>query len=355
MTRVAALALLLLLAACSNGDAEVRASPPPPAIRINELQVVGTHNSYHRRMPDKAFEALRGFDARLADSVDYEHQPLGKQLDAGVRQLELDVFADPNGGLFATRVANPIVGLPKESGIPELASPGFKVLHIQEIDYESSCLTFVACLEAVKAWSDAHPRHVPITILVEGKEGPIPDPLGLGFVTPVPIRSVELNALQDEILSVFGVRENRVVTPADVGEGPARWPLLEESRGKVLFILISEGPIADAYGGGLLFALGDGDVASRPDPIGQAADIRALAEQGVLVRTRADADTVEARTGDTARRDAALAGAAHLVSTDYPVDDPRFEPDYVVAPAIRCNPVTASPMCISSRLEPPSA
>ena len=41
--------------------------------------------------------------------------------------------------------------------------------------------------------------------------------------------------------------------------------------------------------------------------------------QGYVVRTRADADTVQARTGDTTMPDAAFASGAQWVSTDYPV------------------------------------
>ena len=69
--------------------------------------------------------------------------------------------------------------------------------------------------------------------------------------------------------------------------------------------------------------------------------------RGYLVRTRADADTVEARTGDTTRRDAALASGAQWVSTDYPAPGTadRFGTDYVVSlpgdAIVRCNPVSA--------------
>jgi hypothetical protein len=54
-------------------------------------------------------------------------------------------------------------------------------------------------------------------------------------------------------------------------------------------------------------------------------------------------------------RDAALASGAQWVSTDYPVDDPRFEPDFAVtipggAPG-RCNPVNAPDGCQPSDVE----
>ena len=84
--------------------------------------------------------------------------------------------------------------------------------------------------------------------------------------------------------------------------------------------------------------------------------IRDLVEAGYLVRTRADTDTEEARSGDTARRDAALASGAQFVSTDFP--EPSLNPgftDYFVeipdgSPA-RCNPVRIVGGCRNDALE----
>jgi hypothetical protein len=51
---------------------------------------------------------------------------------------------------------------------------------------------------------------------------------------------------------------------------------------------------------------------------------------GMVVRTRADADTVESRTGDRSRREAAFASGAQYISTDYMTPDLRLS-DYSVA------------------------
>ena len=71
--------------------------------------------------------------------------------------------------------------------------------------------------------------------------------------------------------------------------------------------------------------------------------------EGFLIRTRADADTREARSGDTARREAAFASGAQFVSTDYQDPDPRFKTGYSVSlpggGASRCNPVNAPKGC----------
>src|SRR5690606_41932810 len=76
--------------------------------------------------------------------------------------------------------------------------------------------------------------------------------------------------------------------------------------------------------------------------------------EGFLVRTRADADTREARSGDTTRRDAALASGAHFVSTDYVWPDERLGTGYVVDlpgdGAARGNPISATPRCARADL-----
>ena len=86
---------------------------------------------------------------------------------------------------------------------------------------------------------------------------------------------------------------------------------------------------------------------------GNGSEIQALVEQGYMVRTRADADTEQARSGDTSRRDTALESGAHFISTDYPVADPRFSDYRVVIPGdniARCNPVNAPDSCDSGAL-----
>jgi hypothetical protein len=93
----------------------------------------------------------------------------------------------------------------------------------------------------------------------------------------------------------------------------------------------------------------------RNDPLGSLEEIRDLVSRGYIVRTRSDADTVEARFGLTARRDAALASGAQFVSSDYPEPDPDFGTGYFVEipdgePA-RCNPQNAPPGCREAALE----
>jgi hypothetical protein len=64
---------------------------------------------------------------------------------------------------------------------------------------------------------------------------------------------------------------------------------------------------------------------------GTQETIADLVRKGYMVRTRTDADTKEARTGETTRRDAALASGAQLLSTDYPASEPSAWTNYSVS------------------------
>src|SRR5262245_36061864 len=120
-------------------------------VAVNEIQVLGTHNSYHLRPRPALFNLLLIFDPSF-QAWDYQHIPLDEQFSTqGIRQIELDVFADPMGGLYDIRHALILVGDPTDSGLPEMEQPGFKVLHIQDVDFETTCTTFVGCLKVVKA------------------------------------------------------------------------------------------------------------------------------------------------------------------------------------------------------------
>jgi hypothetical protein len=369
--QAAALLLAVTLAACGD-DGEGGAPTLDDLVRLNQIQVIGSHNSYHIQPRPDLFELLLNFsDDFLA--IEYTHRPLDEQFERlGIRQIELDVFADPNGRLYAMRRALLVLGEDPASGLPELDEPGFKVLHIQDVDFETTCLTFVACLRTIRAWSDAHPMHLPIAVLVEAKDDPIPDPFQLGFTVPLPIGPAEFDALDAEIRSIFPPA--RLMTPDDVrGDAPTLeaavltngWPTLRVARGKVLFLLDNEGK-RDAYltghpnlEGRVLFTNSE---PGRPDAafvkLNDPFDPRIpdTVRAGYLVRTRADADTMEARTGDTGPRDAALASGAQYVSTDYPEEDPDFGTGYRAeipgGGIARCNPLNAPPECDSATLEP---
>lgn len=68
---------------------------------MNQIQFVGTHNSYHAGLGPGEMAILKRDNPKAAESLNYRHQPLAAQLDAGARQLEIDIYGDAKGGLFA--------------------------------------------------------------------------------------------------------------------------------------------------------------------------------------------------------------------------------------------------------------
>jgi hypothetical protein len=334
--------------------------------RLNQIQVIGTHNSYHIVPAPAVLELVATSSRRQAEGLDYSHRPFAEQFsDLGIRQIELDVFADPKGGLFAEPTLRKMVKArgkdpgPDPNADGQLRKPGLKVLHVQDVDFRTHGATFVDALKQVRAWSKAHPGHVPILIMVELKDGGI-----FGLPTqPVKFGRAELDGVDAEILSVFDRSE--ILTPDRVRGSSATlpeaihsrgWPELESVRGLVLFALDNEGAIRDRYVEGhpalkdrLLFVTTDGPTAPEAawfkvnDPVKEFDRIQRLVREGFLVRTRADADTRQSRANDVTQRDKAMASGAQFLSTDYPEANHRFSDYRVGFPGgivARVNPVS---------------
>ena len=342
------------------------------AVRLNQIQVIGSHNSYHAGLDPSVAKLLAARNPKAAAALDYRHPPLPQQLDAGVRQVELDVFYDPEGGRFAhpaavTMVAN--AGLPADPPYDpahEMLKPGFKVMHVQDLDQRSTCPLFTECLVEIRTWSQAHPHHIPVFVLVETKQGKlkeVPESTEALAFTPL-----AFDALEKEILAVFPRKE--VVTPVDVRgtfstlpEAIAHkgWPTLTQAAGKVVFLLDQRSvePVYTeghpALQGRVLFtnaAPGAPDAAFTEQNDGSPAEIDRLVRAGYLVRTRTDADTKQARNNDTTRRDAVLASGAQILSTDYPASEPASWTGFTVAlpghGVARCNPLNAPANCAAA-------
>ena len=347
-------------------------------IRINQIQVIGSHNSYHIA-PHTNVQGMLGTRGRaFSQALDYTHPPLAEQFSRlGIRQIELDVFADPEGGRYADPSARKILkGIGKEPGPnPDfdgrLRKPGFKVFHIQDFDYLTTVTTFAEGLRQVHDWSAEHPRHVPILVLVELKDDAVP-----GLPTrPALFGKAELDGIDAEIRSVFAPEE--LFAPDDLRGSyetlpeaiKARgWPTLEEARGKVLFALDNEGALRDHYladhpalRGRAMFVNVPRDQPAAAwmkvnDPIHDFDEIQSLVKAGFLVRTRADSDTIEARKDDPARRDKALASGAQFVSTDFAEARADISPYRVRLPGdvvVRPNPVCGNATLAGVDLETP--
>lgn len=344
MHAVATLLAALLVVVPCNGRADEHGAPPdaatglnaaamcdgpfPAGLRLNDLQVIGTHNSYHIAPPTGLYTLF----AERARAWQYTHAPLRTQLsDQNIRALELDVHHDPQGGLFR----HPLFG---HGASALLKQPGFKVFHVPSVDQGTRCVLLKDALTQIAAWSSEHANHVPILIQLELKESGYEGPGGYRIDPPPPFDAAALDALDALIRESIG--EARLITPDLVrGDAPTLehavttrgWPELSKVVGRVMFILECGARARTHYLNGRPSGQGracfiDAPVGSPAaaylvvnDPISQCERIKDLLRRGYMVRTRADADLREVRANDPTRRDAALASGANVISTDAPV------------------------------------
>jgi hypothetical protein len=325
-------------------------------LKLNQIQIIGSHNSY-KKLPDpRVMKFMMKMRKRLGDAadplrIDYGHLPFDSQFaDYGVRGLEIDIYNDPKGGNLYKRKINAFVhGVPVRSGIAELKKPGFKVLHIKDVDYLTNYYTFKESLIALKRWSDANPTHLPIFINLEPKTAGPADESGalrfLGFKRVIPFDDAAYDSIDAEIKSVFGNDLNSILTPDRLrGSYPSLeemalhngWPSLDQSRGKIIFILLG-GSKEDYLKGHPALAdramcvygsPGKSETAfiMQDESIGDSANIVKLIKQGYIVRTRSDIETMDARSNDPHRKLAAMQSGAQIISTDYYKPDLRLSP-----------------------------
>ena len=296
-------------------------------LNINHIQFVGSHKSYKRAMPNGFVKQLMKVNPKVMESLEYEHIPLAEQLDLGIRKLELDVF-------YVAREDSFLVG------------------HVQQIDMNSSCTTLRICLNQIIAWSQKNPSHAPIWISFNTKDDYI-----FGLTSPETFSPTAFNLMDSIIEEMLG---EKLIRPRDIVD--LQWPLLDEARGKFILILDEGGSKRDMYYEGwqqrpMFTNAPEGHPANAimiiNDPIGQFEEIQRLVKAGYMVRTRADADTREARDNDTRRRAAAFASGAQAISTDYYMPATHFGNQYqVILPEpIQCNPVIAPQICqVSEKL-----
>ena len=299
---------------------------PLEEIRLNHLRMKGTHNSYHEKTPGVS---------TITPENNYTHANLSIQADRlGVRQFELDVHYIPGMGL--------------------------RVFHTN-LDPSSNCLGFVGCMQVLLDWSLANPHHAPLWIFIEPKDEPfLVEELGI------------LQMIQDEINLTWPAELQ--ITPADVQGNVSDlrtavttvgWPTVEESRGKVVFVLLDKTEIRDYYVSQnptllnqSMFAIVEenhslASVISFVNPETHGDRLRNASEMGFMVRTRPDVATVEAQEVNYTRFELAMLTGANFITTDFPGSD--LEVEYAIwlpQGPVMCNPQTAPSHCITRAIEP---
>ena len=316
-----------LAVACAEEEQLPAAHPMDATLRIDQLQALGTHNSYH----------LAPFDNGLID-WQFSHVPLAEQLaDQGVRKIELDLYYDSERN-------------------------GFHVMHIGLVDDRTTCATLVKCLEALRGWSDEHRGHHPIFVMLEPK---------MGYSEASAERILgDLDRIVAEAM-----RDGRIITPAEVrGDAPTLreailtrgWPKLAQGRGRFVFWMDNWSDWASFYSRGLttldhrqLFVVSNLDapvaaITNMNDPIASGVEIREAVAQGFIVRTRSDGAEL-AQAGDDSKLKAALASGAQLISSDFPapVAGVPYHASIPGGTPSRCNPISAPPDCVAQAIEDP--
>ncbi len=340
--------LSLLLALCISCS-ETKKANPYDSLRLNEIQMIGSHNSYKIAIEPELWKYLLAQDSMKAIKLQYSHVSMVQQLELGLRNLEIDVFHDPAGGLFKNPQGLSIL---KEKGITpqefdkenKLDQPGMKVFHIQEIDFRSHHLLFKDCLSAMKKWSDNNPKHLPVIITLNTKDKKIE-----GFREPSPFLKNAIDSVDIEIRNVLP--EEKLITP-DFIRGDHKtladaitkhgWPKISKLRGRFLFVLDQSGDKLKRYLDGhknlenrvMFVNVKPGNpnaafmIVNKPGR--DKKRIQKLVKKGFLVRTRSDASTFQARNNSYKRFEAAKSSGAQVITTDYYLPSALFSSTYKV-------------------------
>ena len=182
------------------------------SIKLNQIQMLATHNSYKKTGSD-----IGRFFVGLGDSFDearalkYGYKNLTDQFESGVRSMEFDL---------------------------RLRKTQFVLTHVPLVDNSSVAPDFAQALDEINLFSSNNPNHIPIIILMEIKD----DWMILDHALQV-IESNDLENLNQLLVDRLG---ERLYTPNDMMETgktlketvqTTGWPSVHSLLGKVIFVL----------------------------------------------------------------------------------------------------------------------
>ncbi|KAA6439497.1 hypothetical protein FEM33_14700 [Dyadobacter flavalbus] len=313
---------------------------------INKIQVIGSHNSYKEAIEPALFKVFQAKDSVSSSKIDYEHIAITDQLNMGLRNLEIDTYPDEKGGRFAHPKGLDLApGQKAYDPEGKMKQPGFKILHVPDLDFRSHYLTLNECLEDLKKWSEAHPDHTPVFITLEAKGRVVKAEQP---ATTEGFTEKHFDELDKVLFEKLG--KNHIITPDDVrGKYKSlesavlagNWPLLKNAKGKFLFLLDDKAAKRDLYIAGHASLKGRAMFACAETGTPEAAmtirnnpkdpQIQELVKKGYIIRTRADSDTREARINDKSSFEAACNSGAQIITTDYYLKSTHFKSDYSVS------------------------
>ena len=327
------------------------------SIRLNDIRIVASHNSYKKKPHPKVLKFLSKFQDKLGEQnnpnfIDYGHLTFEEQFtDYGIRGVELDVNYDPKGGHYRRRRVNLFIfGQKQRVKNRSMKKPGFKLLHISDVDFETNYLTLIDGLQAIKDWSQKNANHIPIFVNIEAKGSHPADESktlrNLGFKKCIPLDTIAYQKLESEISTVFS--PNDIYKPSDFKSGYASisdrvqdigWPFLSECRGKVIFILEGNNQhLYRSFNQPLMFYYGEPNDANTAFLLRNHSqgNERRMSEQSAkfMIRTRSDAGTVQSRDNNYSMWESALKSNAQIISTDYYRTDERWSTYKVGFPSV---------------------
>lgn len=279
-------------------------------VRINEIAVLGTHNSYQmlatpqKRVLENVRNILSSGDK--GKKRDFEMDTYTEQLERGIRNLEIDIeTVDKDGNI------------------------SFIVTHDPITDNVSSAYDFAKGLEEIALWSDNNPNHLPVYLLIEPK-GKVPS------INHMKNFSAEYARVLDKIISeALG---ERLLTPKSMMEKYESleemrmsdgWPTLREAAGKIIVLLhpcdatqeyinIDISLSSQAMFPALNFESIDKSYTAfilDNDPADAAENNKkSVGEKNIMVRTRAD----NYPTFSEEKYNYADICGSHIITTDYP-------------------------------------
>ncbi len=271
-----------------------------PTIKLNDIQILASHNSYKGMSTSlgRLFVGL-GDSFDEARALKYSYQSITDQLQLGIRSMEFDV---------------------------RKRKDSFMLTHVPLVDNSSVAPNFALALEEMRLYSENNPVHIPIILLIEVKT----DWMILDHALQQ-IETEELLQLDQLIKDQLG---DHLYQPNDLMIGDLTvketvttigWPSIQDMLGKIIIVL-HPSEFNDRY------EAIDPSMETQAMFIGSYADdlehdyasfivhndvdvesIQSLVEQGYIVRTRIDDSLIF----DQSRYMAALSSGAQILTSDF--------------------------------------
>lgn len=197
-------------------------------VKLNEVAILGTHNSYQTLATEETRFLMKIIDIitlrKLGlDTFDFEMDTLTEQLESGIRNVEIDIETLDKDGK-------------KE----------FKVTHNSFVDNASSAYDFSKALKEIKMWSDNNPGHIPVYIIIEPKS----------FVIEINgMKKFSLDYAKELEKVIVNELGDSLLTPKDMLRDYASfkemrenddWLTLKETQGKII-VLLHDCDVTESY------------------------------------------------------------------------------------------------------------